>query len=143
MMLPNMLAIKKLKTEIIKLAILSFLIISGGVILAIFIPLREFLSWTEFIFYVAIGLLVISYQAFSFYFRTRKIKNTVETDFREEIKDNVPTIKPDNFSERRTNRSLKLNENVGSYCPRCGSSFSKTYQFCPKCSFVGILKKVK
>ena len=89
-MLPDILAKKAIKTEVIKLSLLSFLIVSGGIIFGIFVPLREYLSWMDFTFYSTIGFLVIIYQTFSFYFKARKIKQLMSIDFDADIFENVP-----------------------------------------------------
>ncbi len=142
-MLPDILAKKAIKTEVIKLSLLSFLIVSGGIIFGIFVPLREYLSWMDFTFYSTIGFLVIIYQTFSFYFKARKIKQLMSIDFDADIFENVPVTTSDKSTRQGPKGSLKVDELAASFCPRCGSSFTKTYQFCPNCSYCGIIKKLK
>ncbi len=147
-MLPDILAKKIIKTEVLKLSILAFIIITGGIILGIFVPLKEFLSWIDFTFYASIGFLVIVYQAISFYMKTKKVKRVMAMDFDDVLTDDVltediPVTKSDTFGRQEYKGNVKVDENAASFCPRCGSSFTKTYRFCPNCSFVGIIKKLK
>ncbi|MCE7741721.1 MAG: hypothetical protein GOP50_04625 [Candidatus Heimdallarchaeota archaeon] len=142
-MLPDIMAKKMIKTEVIKLSLLSFIIITGGIIFGIFVPLKEFLSWIDFTFYASIGLLVIVYQAVSFYVKTRKLKRVMAIDFDEGLFDEVPVTESDTFGKQKQKGNLQVDENAASYCPRCGSSFTKTHRFCPNCSYSGIIKKLK
>jgi len=142
-MLPDILAKKAVKTEVVKLSLLSFILITGGIIFGIFVPLTEALSWIDFTFYASIGFLVIVYQSISFYVKTRKIKRIMAIDFDEGLYDDVPVTESDTFGKQKYKGNLQVDENAASFCPRCGSSFTKTHRFCPNCSYCGIVKKLK
>ena len=143
MMLPDIVIKRTIRIELLKLSILSFIIISGGIILGVLIPMFEILNWTDFIFYSVIGFLLIVYQTTSFFIKTRKLNQVMEIDVDSELSDEVPMTKSDSTPNRHLKGSLLVDENAISFCPRCGSSFTKTYRFCPYCGFCGIIKRLK
>ena len=142
-MLPDLVAKKMIRTEVLKLSILSVLIISGGIILGVFVPITESLSWLDFIFYASIGSLIIVYQSLSFYIKTRKLKHVIDIDFEQELLEDVPLAKLDTFGKQQYKGQVKLDDEAASFCPRCGASYSKTHRFCPNCGYCGIIKKLK
>ena len=142
-MLPELYVKKIVRTETLKLSILASLIIIGGIILAIFIPSTEALNWIDFIFYASIGFLVIVYQCFSFYFKTRKVKQALTMDRHQELDEDIPVTKTDVIGKQENKGQVLVSKEAASFCPRCGGSYTKTHRFCPNCGYCGIIKKLK
>lgn len=144
LMLPDSEVKKKVRTEVFKLSFLSMLIVSGGIILGVFVPITETVSWTDFIFYASIGSLIIFYLVVSFYFKTRKLNNNIDLNFEQDLEEvDVPITQIDTFGKQKYKGQVKLDEETASFCPRCGGSYSKTHRFCPNCGYCGIIKKLK
>ena len=106
-MLPELPVKKIVRTETLKLSILTSLIIIGGIILASFIPSTEALNWIDFTFYASIGSLVIVYQSFSFYIKTRKIKRALNINFNEVLDEDIPVTKTDVIGKQENNVDTK------------------------------------
>ena len=135
--------------EFLKLTIISFAIITGGIVFAIFVPLRDFLLWRDFFFYASVGTLIIIYFTLSFTFKRKRV-NSIHSE------NNRLAHVPSTSSISKTSKitslkypvktpkaakcAVKIDENAITYCPKCGRSFTKNYQFCPACGFCGIQK---
>lgn len=129
-----------LRIEIIKMVLFVSLILIGGIILTILTPMYEKMNWLNLLFYSIVSLLIILYLSISLYVKKQKLAeiSAVIDDL-----ENVPTSSSSSSLNVRQKAGVKADETAASYCPRCKSSFTKTYQFCPKCSYCGIIKKLK
>ena len=135
--------------EFLKLSIVAFAIISGGIVFAIFVPLRDFLLWRDFFFYVSIGGLIIIYFILSFTFKRKKLNYIHSEKNKLAIVPSTSSVakksKMSSFnypikSPKASKYALKIDENAITYCPKCGRSFTKNHNFCPACGFCGIQK---
>lgn len=111
----------------------------GGIIFAIFVPLKDNLSWIDFLFYAIIGFLIILYQSLSFIYKRKRIKEMMDA-LSPQYKDSsiIPVDSTPNTLTTRNStagqkEALKIDEYAVAYCPTCGQSFTKKYKFCPKC----------
>ena len=143
-------SIKRMQNfEFLKLSIISFAIISGGIVFAIFVPLRDFLLWRDFFFYVSVGSLIIIYYALSFIFKRKrfysihsekdKLANVPSTSSVAK-KSKITSFKYPIKTPKASKVAVKIDENAITYCPKCGRSFTKNHKFCPACGFCGIQK---
>ena len=138
-----------LNLEFLKLSIVIFTIIGGGIVFAIFVPLRDFLLWRDFFFYVSVGSLIIIYFILSFVFKRKRLnyihseKNklaNVPSTSSVVKKSQITSLKYPIKTPKASKVAVKIDENAITYCPKCGRSFTKNYQFCPACGFCGIQK---
>ena len=139
----------KINFELMKLFLVSFVILSGGIVFAVFVPLRDFLLWRDFFFYVSIGILIITYFSFSYTFQRKRLNSI---NYENDKLDHVPSTSSVSKTSKITSlkytiqtpkaakRAVKIDEHAITYCPRCGRSFIKNHKFCPNCGFCGIQK---
>ncbi|MHA1202604.1 MAG: hypothetical protein ACTSQ4_08795 [Candidatus Heimdallarchaeaceae archaeon] len=125
---------KVYRFEIVKFIFIVFSIIAGGIVIAVFVPIYEKLSWLEFLFFAIIGFLIILSQCISFVFKRNRIKKMQDTQglSSSTITDSVPST----FTSVRSSapkEAIKIDEYAVAYCPTCGKSFTKKYTFCPNC----------
>ncbi len=129
-----------LRIEIIKMVLFVSLILTGGIILAILTPMYAKMSWLNLLFYSIVSMLIILYLSISLYVKKQKLAEIrVVIDELE----NFPTSGSSSSLNVSQKAGVKVDESAASYCPRCNSSFQKTHQFCPNCSYCGIIKKLK
>jgi hypothetical protein len=129
-----------LKSEYLKLILLVALISVGAVIFIVLINLYEKIDWLDFLFYSIVSLLIIAYLSINVYIKRKKLTEMLAV--MDEL-ENIPTSSTSSKLSVRQKAGVKADESAASYCPRCKSSFTKTYQFCPNCSYCGIIKKLK
>ncbi len=125
---------KVLRLEIIKFILIVFPIIAGGIVFAVFVPISEKLSWTDFIFFSVIGFLLILSQVVSFIFKRKRIKEMQEA-IGMILSNNTDSI-PSTFTTAKSSapkEAVQIDEFAVAYCPTCGKSFTKKYKFCPGC----------
>ena len=129
-----------LRIEIVKIFLFVSLILTGGIILAVLTPMYEKMSWLNLLFYSIVSMLIILYLSISLYVKKQKLAEiqVVIDDF-----ENVPTSGSSSSLNASQKAGVKADETAASYCPRCNSSFQKTHQFCPNCTYCGIIKKLK
>ncbi len=129
-----------LKSELLKIILLICMILIGGIILGILIPLSEKIDWLDFLFYSIVGLLIILYLSISLNVKKKKLAEIHSVLHEQE---NTPTTASASNLNRQQKAGVKVDETAAAYCPMCKNSFGKTYQFCPNCGYCGIIKKLK
>ena len=139
----------KINFELLKLFLISFAIISGGIVFAVFVPLRDFLLWRDFFFYISIGILIIFYFSLSYTFQRKRLNSiNYENDKLKHVPSTTSVSKTTKITSRKyrikvpkaAKGAVKIDEHAVTYCPRCGRSFTKNHKFCPNCGFCGIQK---
>ncbi|MHA1218572.1 MAG: hypothetical protein ACTSSN_11895 [Candidatus Heimdallarchaeaceae archaeon] len=129
-----------LRIELLKVLLSIFLILTGGVILGILIPIYERIDWLDFLFYSIVGILIIVYLSISLYVKKKKFDEIHSV--MQELETISTTSSAENLNQRQK-AGVKVNETAAAYCPMCKKSYGKTYQFCPNCGYCGIIKKLK
>ena len=129
-----------LRFELLKIFLLICIILIGGIILGILIPLYEKIDWLDFLFYSIVSLLILLYLSISLHIKKKKL-----TEMHAVLKEqeNTPTTASASNLNRQQKAGVKVDETASAYCPMCKNSFGKTYQFCPNCGYCGIIKKLK
>lgn len=140
---------RMLNFELLKLSLISSAIITGGIVFAIYVPLRDFLLWRDFFFYVSIGTLIITYFILSFTFQRKRLNSiNHENDKLNYVPSTTSVPKTTIITSRKyrikvpkaAKGAVKIDEHAVTYCPKCGRSFTKNHKFCPNCGFCGIQK---
>ncbi len=129
-----------LRLDYIRLFTFIVIILIGGVVFAVLIPKYEIIDWLDLLFYSLVSILIFAYFIISLIVKRKKIAMVMSAL---EETENVPSSGTSTKLNVRQKAGVKADESAASYCPRCKSSFTKTYQFCPNCSYCGIIKKLK
>ena len=134
---------RAMKVEFIKLVSISLAIVTGGLILASFVPSRDILKWRDLGYYSVLGFILLAGQIALFLSRRKYYLSVSET---EPLENDLSTIPTSATISRNTNPSsssrniskipkeaVQIDETAVSYCPSCGRSFTSKYKFCPSC----------